>query len=603
MERSWESGPVRSGRVAARGTGLLVLILTSLTGPGVAQGRAQTAGPTGVWYARAVVDQPVRGTLRIDGRAEPWTAQVAGYRVGVRRAGDTVALELPGEVGSLTARLGSGGSIVGHWVQPALATRGVRYASPVHLHPSLDGVQVWSGAIRPLEEAVTLYLSVSTDPAGRMSAFFRNPELNLGMGRAYEVRVEDARVLLVNRNDTADVLEGEYDGAAGALSLSVPWIPERVRFRRHDTTGSPGFYPRGRPVGEYSYREPLPMDDGWPIASLERTGLDRPVVQAFVRRLATQPVDSYASPYVHGVLVARHGSLVLEEYFHGYGPDQLHDTRSAGKSFAPLLVGAAHAVTAELEPSTRISSLLTRYRPFAGGDPRKEEITLHHLMSMTSGLACDDNDPSSPGSEDRMQAQREDPDWHRYTMDLPMARRPGGEAAVYCTAGINLLGAAIASATGTWLPDFFQRRVAGPLGFRGYHLNLMPTGQAYLGGGVFLYPRDLLKLGQLYLDGGEWAGTRVVPERWVRASTRRQAGFDQGHGYGYGWHLREMDVGGRSVRLYSAEGNGGQLLMVFPELDLVVLMTGGNYGNYPTWIGFQELVARHLLPAAFPERR
>ena len=65
-------------------------------------------------------------------------------------------------------------------------------------------------------------------------------------------------------------------------------------------------------------------------------------------------------------------------------------------------------------------------------------MTVRDLMTMTSGLACDDNDEASPGKEDTMQDQKEQPDWYKYTLDLPMARNPGGDKAIYCSAGINL---------------------------------------------------------------------------------------------------------------------------------------------------------------------
>ena len=116
-------------------------------------------------------------------------------------------------------------------------------------------------------------------------------------------------------------------------------------------------------------------------------------------------------------------------------------------------------------------------------------------MTMTSGLACDDNDDSLLGNEDVMQEQDKQPDWYKYTLDLPLLRDRGGNAAVYCSAGMNLVGGIIQQATGLWLPDFSDENVAGPMQIQHYYWNLMTNGEGYAAGGLRLRPRDALKLG------------------------------------------------------------------------------------------------------------
>jgi CubicO group peptidase (beta-lactamase class C family) len=324
-------------------------------------------------------------------------------------------------------------------------------------------------------------------------------------------------------------------------------------------------------------------------------GLDEGRIGALVARL--QQTGEPGSPQVQGLLIARHGKLVVEEYFHGFDATRPHDTRSAGKTFAPLLVGLAMAQGHAFGPQTSVLDLLPDDGGLARQDPRKARITVADLMSMTSGLACDDNDGQSPGNEDTMQSQHRQNDWYRYTLALPMAREPGGQQAVYCSAGINLLGAVVAKTTGQWLPAFFEQRLARPLEMRDYHVNLMPGGDAYLGGGIYLRPRDMLKLGQLYLSGGRWNGRRVVEQAWVEASTTEHSRFAPDHSYGYGWHLHTFHAGGRDYREYAAEGNGGQFVIVLPELDLTVAITAGNYGDFKTWYALQDLVADYVLPA------
>jgi CubicO group peptidase (beta-lactamase class C family) len=143
-----------------------------------------------------------------------------------------------------------------------------------------------------------------------------------------------------------------------------------------------------------------------------------------------------------------------------------------------------------------------------------------------------------------------------------------------------------------------------------YYLNLMPDGQAYMGGGAYLRPRDQLKLGQLYLAGGVWSGKQIVSKEWVKDSTSFHSRFapahslGQEHEYGYGWHLHNLESGEKNYRVFAAEGNGGQFVIVIPDLDLVVGITGGSYGEFNKWYRWElELVPQFIIPAAGPSQR
>lgn len=108
-----------------------------------------------------------------------------------------------------------------------------------------------------------------------------------------------------------------------------------------------------------------------------------------------------------------------------------------------------------------------------------------HLMTHSSGLACDDDDAASPGNEGTMQSQTRQPDWWKYMLDLPVSNNPGSHYA-YCSGGMNLVGAGLTAGTKTWLPELFDRTIARPLQFGRYYYNLMPTHEGYTGGGVFM---------------------------------------------------------------------------------------------------------------------
>jgi len=307
------------------------------------------------------------------------------------------------------------------------------------------------------------------------------------------------------------------------------------------------------------------------------------------------PAGDARAPYLQSVLIARHGKLVVDEYFYGFGADRPHDVRSAGKTLVSALVGIAAYRGARLDESTPVAPFYRAYAPFANGDPRKARITLENLLTMSSGFACDDNDDDSPGQEDHIQETAHD--WYRATLDLPLAFDPGSRA-VYCSQGMNLIGGVLTGATRTWLPEFFDTAFAQPLQFGQYYVPMMPTGTMYLGGGEQLAPRDFLKLGQLFLDGGVWNGRRLMSADWVQRSLRPHAALPSPGDYGLSWHIYRFTVAGKTYVAQEAGGNGGQMLFVIPQLDLVAMITAGNYGDYPTWKTFADLIPQYVIPAA-----
>ena len=176
-----------------------------------------------------------------------------------------------------------------------------------------------------------------------------------------------------------------------------------------------------------------------------------------------------------------------------------------------------------------------------------------------------------------------------------------------------MVGGALALATRTWLPELFDRKIARPLQFGEYHWNLMPTNEGYQGGGAFLLPRDLLKIGQMYLNRGVWNGRRIVDESWIKTSiaprvhispaSTGMSAEEFGNFYGeaddaYTWHLSKVKADDQTFDTFAATGNGGQLLIVVPKLELVVVFTGGNYGQGGIWSRWgSEILPKEIIPA------
>jgi CubicO group peptidase (beta-lactamase class C family) len=521
-------------------------------------------------------------------RGTQWHATIAGNEVLVQQHSDELQFTLPNDQGEFRGRLRPGPSLQGHWIQPAGLFNNNRYASPVHFQAA--GKQRWRGQVRPLKDRFSVYASVERAPDGSLTAILRNPESNEFRRRVYQVKLENGRVELVNQ---AQTLKGAYDSAKNQLSLALVEGAPDVSLSRRSPENSVGFYARSQPVAAYTYRPPVARNDGWSTARLSEVGLQEEPLAKLTQRIAeADPRDNPIN--IQSLLIARHGKLALEEYFYGFDRDRAHDLRSAGKTLAPVLLGIARDHGADVNPSSPLYSLFPQYKPFANWDERKAQMTVRDVMTMTSGLACDDNDDNSPGNEDNMQSQTKQPDWYKYTLDLPMLGKPGGSQAIYCSADLNLVGGVVRQVTGRWLPEFFEVNFAQPLQMDRYYLNLMPTGEAYTGGGAYLLPRDQVKLGQLYLNSGLWNGRRVVSKEWTA-----ELKDEPQHDYGYGWHERNfLKVGDRVLRDYVAGGNGGQLIIVIPDLDMVVGINGGSYGDFRWYRWELDLLPQFIVPAA-----
>jgi CubicO group peptidase (beta-lactamase class C family) len=293
-----------------------------------------------------------------------------------------------------------------------------------------------------------------------------------------------------------------------------------------------------------------------------------------VRYIAAIDPNSPDAPRIHSVLVARKGKLVLEEYFFGYTADDTHDLRSASKTFTGLMAGIAidkGEFTIDTPVYAVLDSLARR------SDPRRGRMTVGNLLTHTSGLACDDNDDNSPGNEEKLWGGQL-PDWYGYTLGLPMAKRsrhdlrlllrghqPGRRRRLgdhrHRTAGVLLPEHLAADADGHVAHGAHARR---PRLRRRRHLHASAR-LPQAGPGV-PERRELERVA-----GGE-------PQVGGTVGDAARPGPDSSHD-GYAWHLHTLSHDGKAYREYDASGNGGQLMIVLPELDIVVAFTAGNYNR------------------------
>jgi CubicO group peptidase (beta-lactamase class C family) len=170
----------------------------------------------------------------------------------------------------------------------------------------------------------------------------------------------------------------------------------------------------------------------------------------------------------------------------------------------------------------------------------------------------------------------------------------------YNSGATTLLGRVLKKSTGKPLDQFAKEALFDPLHIEDFEWGRMINGEPDAGGGLRLRPRDTAKIGQLVLNGGTWQGQRVVPEDWVKQSTKPRFVTSWGGGmhYGYQWWLGTSPFGaGRTVDWIAAFGLGGQRIFIVPTLDLVVVTNAGLYAD-----GGQSAIVRtvfeyRVLPA------
>jgi len=361
----------------------------------------------------------------------------------------------------------------------------------------------------------------------------------------------------------------------------------------------------------YVCQVPNDTDDGWSTASLGEVGMDETRIQALMKGLSGLEDNP-----LHGIVIVRNGKLVFETYYSGedlsvegglhtvrkeFDRDTVHCLASTSKSVTSILMGIAIDLGIVGSVDEKLFSFFPEYAHLS--DAVKDDITLRHALTMSSGIPWDESHSYTDPRNDvaQMYFLCEDP--VEYVLGKDLVATPG-DVFIYNTGTTNLLGEVVKRSSGESLMEFADRYLFAPLGIVDCELTDIPAGSDIAAAASLLYlrPRDMAKLGQLYLEGGTWDGRRVVPEAWVAESTAQEmavaedAAPIQGFNttYGYQWWRGTFETG--TTDTYYAAGWGGQFIFVLPDVDMVIVFTAGHYkGDYG---GFYQIVNDHILPAA-----
>jgi CubicO group peptidase (beta-lactamase class C family) len=349
---------------------------------------------------------------------------------------------------------------------------------------------------------------------------------------------------------------------------------------------------------------PAALGDGWTIDSPDSVGLDSVRLCAIAARLKEIEAN------VHAVVIVRHGKLVFEQYFAGYdepwgqGGGQhdfdattKHDMRSASKSVISLLVGIAidrKLIASADEPAIKFFPEYAVVK-----SPGWDQVTLRHLLTMSSGMQWDENRGwKDPKNDEPHLSNEADP--IRYILSKPIAKPPD-IVWTYNGGGTDLLGNIIERVSGKPLEAFAREALFAPLGISDWEWMKYRNEHVASAVGLRLRPRDAAKIGQLVLNKGEWAGRQIVSPEWIAQSVRprfQAIGYFSGlFFYGQQWWMGRSIAQEKEVKWIAAMGSGGQRIFIVPDRDLVVMTTSGLYFQPYQGDAALDMMANYILPS------
>ena len=400
----------------------------------------------------------------------------------------------------------------------------------------------------------------------------------IGCSAAFVSKLAPARVEAEELAQVAFV-DVEFDAEAKEVHTSVAGLADQRAVYRSLTGctlvhGDPSEAP-ALPVIE----SPPRRDEPWPVGAgedrrrdppgLDRAALDELVDAAFDERDLEAPRNTRA------VLVAWHGRLLAERYAPGIDASTALPGWSMAKSVTNALVGLLVGA-GELELDAPAPVPAWHEDP---ADPRAE-ITLAHLLRMSSGLAFEERyGPFGEGSDMLFV----DDSCAKLAIDQPLVAEPGTRYA-YSSGSANIVAWIVArqfDGPGQLLA-LVHERLFSPLGIRTAVLEFDPSGTFVGSSFALMSARDWARLGQLYLDEGVWRGPRILPEGWVDY-TRTPAPAAPNGEYGA---LVQTNAGGEDRRLPSVPedafemvGYEGQSVLIVPSREAVIVRLGLTRGE------------------------
>lgn len=349
------------------------------------------------------------------------------------------------------------------------------------------------------------------------------------------------------------------------------------------------------------------------VGTLDEVDIDQALIETAVNKIHRGKFGE-----VHSMLIFKDNKLVFEEYFQGhnyqwdapghYGEwvawdrSMPHCVHSVTKSITSICIGIAIDKGYIESVHQSIFDFLPEYQYLKIDG--KEKITIEHLLTMTSGLEWEEwNAPLSSIENDQIGIWFSEKKPLEYILERPLIFEPGTKFN-YSGGNMEILGEILKNASGMAIDEFSAKYLFKPLGISSFDWWLkFRTGEIIAASGLKLNPRDMVKIGVPFVNKGAWNGEAVLSPFWVERSgttfpgneSIKIPGEDLGKvGYAYTWWTKNFSKSGKRINWFSANGWGGQKIIILPGLNTVIVFTGGNYTSR---VREFKILKNYVLPA------
>ncbi len=394
-------------------------------------------------------------------------------------------------------------------------------------------------------------------------AFFREP-IGTSEGGDYEV-YWDRRAVAIGAPGAVPVMRAAFREGIGCVILPPDQSLEDID-RLPELTLP---YPPGDPAQ-------IPWPDG---DLIENTGLPANVNEEKLLAASNWAFDRESPEQVTlSLVVVYNGQIIHERYAPGFDVATRTRTWSTAKSIASTLIGMlVDEGRLALDEPLGIDWYPNARSPET--DPRNE-ITLRHVLNMSSGLETVDNRgleyaigsgmsywagaSSVVGARSRALIREPGTYWDYENYDTllgvyAMKLALGGEKAY---------------------AEFPRKALLDKIGMRNTLVSTDRFGDFVMSSQIYTNARDLARFGLLYLGHGIWNGERLLSEEWIDfVRTPAPATKSIGSIYGGQWWLVPEGRDDVPKDAYSTSGNRGQFSIIVPSRDMVIVRRGLDYGR------------------------
>ncbi|CAM5217188.1 Beta-lactamase-related domain-containing protein OS=Ureibacillus acetophenoni OX=614649 GN=SAMN05877842_11775 PE=4 SV=1 [Ureibacillus acetophenoni] len=276
-----------------------------------------------------------------------------------------------------------------------------------------------------------------------------------------------------------------------------------------------------------------------------------------------------------GCTITKDGKRIFEYYKNKKIADKQHKVYSCTKSVLSLLVGIAF----DKGYLHDLHEPIDKYFPKvlqAQNDPRKNNITLYHLLTMTPGLHFPE------WEEWRAKApMAQGGDIIRFVLDRDLIYSPG-EKMSYNSGCSHLITSILQQVTGETALQFAQKHLFQPLNISNVEWYKDNKGIYKGADGIRFKIDDMEKICLLMLQKGKWKGKQIVSEKWItQAISPHFSTYKHIGEYGLHWWTSridpELEDDSDSNRFHFALGHGGQYMIIVPKYNLYVTFVSELY--------------------------